>query len=176
MARATPPAKRREVFLPDDDERVDGDAHYDGGNAVENICGEPDGGGERSAAAELREVNTSGDTDRNAHETGNQQNDARAYDRVRHASARFADGRRNVSEEGEVERACAFVDEIEEDSDQRQNNNDRRQDGQAANEIVGRSAAGVVHAHGLRLEVHRPGMIAGGLGGHVSAPALERRV
>ena len=88
----------------------------------------------------------------------------------------LADRRGNVGEEGEVERTCALVDEVEEDRDQRNDDDDGRENRQTADEVVGRSAASVVHAHRLRLEVHRTWLVVEGLGAHVSAPSPERRV
>ena len=80
--------ERGEVLLLHHDERVDGDAHHDGGNAVEHVCGEADGVAERLAAAKLREIDAGGDADRNAHEAGEREDDAGADDGVRHAAAR----------------------------------------------------------------------------------------
>ncbi len=81
-----------------------------------------------------------------------------------------------MSEEGEVERACAFVDEVEQDRDQRNDDHNRCENGQAADEVVGCGAAGVVHPHGPSLKVHWSGLVIERLSGHVSAPGRERRV
>ena len=61
-------------------------------------------------------------------------------------------GAGDVGEEGEVERACALVDQVEEDRDQRNDDHDRRENGEAADEVVRCSAAGLVQAHGLWFE------------------------
>ena len=70
MASATPPASAEKCFCWHDDERVDGDAHHDGGNAVQHVGGKADSVGEHGAAAELGEVDASGDAERNTHEAG----------------------------------------------------------------------------------------------------------
>src|SRR5271168_5429203 len=113
------------MFLLDDDERVDRDAHHDRGDAVEYIGGEADRGGKRPAAAKLRKVYASGDADGDAHETGDQQDNARADDGIRHTAALLPDRRGDVREEGEVERTRALVDEVGQNRDQREDDKNR---------------------------------------------------
>ena len=69
------------------------------------------------AAAELGEVDASGDADGNAHEAGKGEDDSGADDGVGHAAALFTNRGGDVGEEGQIEGACAFVDEVGENGD-----------------------------------------------------------
>ena len=104
-----------------------------------------------------------------------EQNDARADDGVGHAATGLADRRGNVGEEGKVERACALVDQVKEDGNQRGHHEDGGQDGETADEVVRGRAARIVQPHGLRLEVHRAGWMLNRLSAHISAPSPARR-
>ena len=59
-----------EVLLGHDDERVDGDAHHDGGDAVEDIGGEADCVAKEGTLAKLREIDAGGDAEGDAHQAG----------------------------------------------------------------------------------------------------------
>ncbi len=100
------------------------------------------GVGEERPLAELREIDAGGDADGNSHETGEGEDDSGADDGVGHASTLLAYGSRDVGEEVEVEGACALEDEVEEDGDQGRDDDDRREDGERADEVVHRRCDG----------------------------------
>ena len=102
-----------EVFLLHDDERVDGDAHDDRGTPLSTSAVKRTALAEERAAAELGEVDAGGDADGDADEAGKREDDAGADDGVGHAAAGLADGRGDVGEEGEVERAGALVEQVD---------------------------------------------------------------
>ncbi len=79
-----------------------------------------------------------------------------------------------MSEEIEIERACPFIDQIEEDREQRQDNDNGRKNGKTANQIIHRGAPTCVQAHRLRLKVDWAALIAEWLGTHISGPPPVR--
>ena len=95
----------KSASLRHDDERVDGKAHHDRGNAVEHVGGEADGVGQLGAAAELGQIDAAANADGNADETGNAEQHCRADDGIGHAAALFADRLGNLREEGEIQRS-----------------------------------------------------------------------
>ena len=64
-AQSDAAGERGEVLLRQDDERVDGDAHHDGGHAVEHVGGKADDVGQLAAASELGEKDAGCDADGN---------------------------------------------------------------------------------------------------------------
>ena len=116
MPSATPPAKAEKcpvngkTDVRADDQRIDGDAHHDRGNAVEHIGGEANRIGQLGAATELGQKDAAADADGNADEAGQAEQNCRADDGVGHAAAGFADRLGNLGEEVQVQRTGALVD------------------------------------------------------------------
>jgi len=158
--------KRGEMFLGHHDERVDRDAHDDRGDAVEDVCREAYSVGEECALTELCDVDAGGDADGDAHEAGEGEDDSRADDGVGHAAALFTNRSRDVGEEVQVEGTRAFVDQVEENGEQRYKDHDGGEDRQTGDEVVDHSAAGAVEPHSSGLEVHRRAGLVEGLGAH----------
>jgi len=77
-----------------------------------------------------------------------------------------------VRKESKVQRTGPLVDEVEEDRDKRQNDENRRQDGQSADEIVRGISPGRIHTHGPGLKVHG-WPVAERLSAHVKSPVPE---
>ncbi len=74
--------------------------------------------GSALAAAKLCKVYTGRDADGNTHQTCKKEDDARADNRVRHASTRLAHRGWDVGKEGKIQRARSLVDQVEENRDQ----------------------------------------------------------
>jgi hypothetical protein len=83
------------------------------------------------AAPKLRQVDAAGNADRHAQQTGETEDHARAGDGVCHAAARDAHRLRQLRKESQVQRARAFVNQVEKDRDQRRNHQNGARDGQA---------------------------------------------
>ena len=104
--------ERRELMEGQHGDAVREHADHDRRDAVERVGGEP-GRGREPRASELRRVDAGNQPDRNGDDRAHARHDQRPDDGVRHAAARFSDGRRHVREERHVERRDALRDDVE---------------------------------------------------------------
>ena len=118
------------------DESVDGHAHDDGGDAVEDVGGESDGVGQLGSATEFSEEDAAADADGDSDEAGEAEQDAGADDGVGHAAADFAFRLGDLGKESHVQRAGAFVNEIAEDGEQRGDDQNGGGHGESGGQIV----------------------------------------
>ena len=95
------------MLLRNDDQRVDGQAHHDGGDTVKHVGGEAHGRCQAGAATVFGQKDAGGDADGNAQQTAQEKYYDRTDDGVGHAAAGLTNRRRNLDEEIEVDGAGA---------------------------------------------------------------------
>ena len=127
--------ERREMFLPDYDQRIDGNADHDGGHAVQHVGGEANHVAEAIAPV-LRQIDAGANAQGNADHAGHRENQSSAHDAIRHSSAHFTRRLWRLREEGPVDRADALDDQVSENGKQRNQHQNGSQDGEAGRSPV----------------------------------------
>ena len=86
MPSATPPEKAEKCFCRNHHQGIDGNADHDRGHAVQHIGGEADQVA-KAVAPVFRQINARADAQGQPDHAGDRQDQPRAHDRIRHASA-----------------------------------------------------------------------------------------
>ncbi len=128
------------MSLVEHDNGVRNDANDNGGNAVENVGGEPNYSTE-TITAKFREVDSRAYSEGHSNQARDPKNESRAHDGIRHSTARFAYGLRSLSQESPIDGSEASVKQIAKDGNQRHQHQHHCHHGQAGHYMVGDAAS-----------------------------------